>query len=125
MEPKSERRLLSLHPIEVYCKRILRGVAVAVLIVSGSLGIGTCGYHLLEGLPWIDAIYNASMILTGMGPVDTLRTTAGKLFASGYALFSGVVFLTTSAILFAPVLQRFLHRFHLEITDEEGTRPKE
>jgi len=95
-----------------------------MLLVGVSLGIGMCGYHFLERLSWIDALYNASMILTGMGPADTLRTAAGKLFASGYALFSGVVFLTTAAVLFSPVFHRFLHRFHLEVADDDGG-PKE
>jgi hypothetical protein len=88
-------------------------------LILGALGLGTFGYHYLEGLPWIDAELNASMILSGMGPVAELHTTAGKLFASFYALFSGVAFIAIAGVLLAPVYHRFLHQFHLEIEDEE------
>jgi hypothetical protein len=88
---------------------------VALGIVIGSLGIGVLGYHFIEGLPWVDALLNASMLLGGMGPVNALQTTAGKLFASFYALYSGVVFLVIAGIIFAPLFHRFLHRFHLEV----------
>jgi hypothetical protein len=98
----------------IFIRRLGANAAIAALIVLLSLAIGAAGYHWTEHLPWIDAVLNASMILTGMGPVDTLHTEAGKLFASAYALFSGVVFLTMIAVLFAPLLHRFLHRFHLE-----------
>jgi hypothetical protein len=72
------------------------------------------GYHYFGELSWLDALLNASMILSGMGPVNELRTTAGKLFATFYALFSGVAFITIVGVLFAPVIHRFLHKFHLE-----------
>lgn len=101
-----------------FLARAMRNVAIAIGIVLAALAIGTAGYHYLGGLSWIDALLNSSMILTGMGPVNTLDTLAGKLFATAYALFSGVVFLTMVAVLFAPLLHRFLHRFHLEF--EEG-----
>jgi len=96
------------------------GVALAMIVVS--LGIGTVGYHVFGGLAWVDALLNASMILTGMGPVDAMRTTAAKLFASGYALFSGVAFLSIVGLMLAPVVHRFLHHFHLEIEDQEDRR---
>ena len=90
----------------------------------GSLAFGAIGYHALADLPWLDATLNAAMILTGMGPVDPLRTPAAKLFGIFYALFSGVAFLTMVAVLFAPVAHRFLHRFHLDIArDPEDARP--
>lgn len=79
-----------------------------------SLALGAAGYHFTEGMPWLDALLNASMILTGMGPVNILQTAAGKLFATFYALFSGIAFLTTVAILFAPIIHRFLHRLHVQ-----------
>jgi hypothetical protein len=101
-----------------FIARLLRNALIAGGIVAASLAIGTAGYHFLGGLTWIDALLNSSMILTGMGPVNVLDTLQGKLFASAYALFSGVVFLTMIAVLFAPLLHRFLHRFHLEF--EEG-----
>jgi hypothetical protein len=78
------------------------------------LFIGILGYHLTENLGWLDSLLNASMILGGMGPVDTLKTSGGKLFASFYALFSGVVFLITMSVVLAPILHRFLHKFHLD-----------
>ncbi len=93
--------------------------------MAGSLALGVLGYHLLAGLSWLDALVNASMILTGMGPVNPIETAAGKLFASLYALFSGVAFLTIVAVLLAPAVHRFLHRFHLELAGdpEDGERP--
>jgi len=94
--------------------RILRHVAIALGIVLVSLGIGIIGYRVFEGLSWIDATVNASMILGGMGPVNQLYTNAGKLFAAFYALFSGIVFLVAVAVILAPVVHRLLHRFHIE-----------
>jgi len=83
------------------------------------------GYHLVAGLSWIDALVNASMILTGMGPVDQMTSVGAKLFASFYALFSGVAFLTSVAVLLAPAVHRFLHRFHLDLAGdaEDGKQP--
>ena len=82
-----------------------------------SLAIGTVGYAHFAHLPAIDAFLNAAMILTGMGPVDRMETTAGKIFAGIYALYSGVAFLTFCGVLFTPVFHRFLHKFHLPIKD--------
>ena len=97
----------------VFAKRLaLNGIA-GLLLLTFSLGIGVIGYHFLEGLSWIDSLLNASMILGGMGPVAPLQTEAGKLFASFYALYSGVVLLAGVGILAAPIFHRFLHRFHL------------
>lgn len=87
-------------------------------LVAFSLGLGAAGYHFLAALPWIDATLNASMILTGMGPIATLATPAAKLFGIFYSLYSGVAFLTFAAVLFAPVIHRFLHRFHLDMYDD-------
>jgi hypothetical protein len=104
-----------LAPRAVFLRHLLRNASFAAAFVAGSVGFGAVGYHWLQGLPWLDATLNAAMILTGMGPVDTLTVPAAKLFAIGYSLYSGVAFLTMVAVLFAPVLQRFLHRFHLDI----------
>jgi hypothetical protein len=120
----SERRRAPLPSRPTYFLRLLRGFLLATGLVAFSLGIGIVGYHIFSGLGWVDATLNASMILTGMGPVDPMRTTAAKLFASAYALFSGVAFLTMAALLFAPVIHRFLHRFHLELEDEDSDGPK-
>jgi len=104
-----------LPPRRAFLARFARHAAIALGIIIVSLGIGVLGYHGTEGLPWLDALLNASMILSGMGPVDPIRSAGGKLFASLYALFSGIVFITTVGVLFAPVFFRLLHRFHLEI----------
>jgi hypothetical protein len=90
-------------------------VAAAILLVA--LAIGVVGYHVTERLAWIDSLLNASMILGGMGPVDVVRTDAGKLFASCYALFSGVLFLAVAGVLVAPLAHRMLHRLHVEAPD--------
>ena len=105
----SGRRHAPLLSRPAFFLRLLRGVLLATGLVAFSLGIGIVGYHVFSGLGWVDATLNASMILTGMGPVDPMRTKGAKLFASAYALFSGVAFLTMAALLFAPVMHRFLH----------------
>jgi hypothetical protein len=97
-----------------FLRRVGRHTAAALLLVGASWLIGIIGYHALEGLSWIDSILNAAMILGGMGPVNPLRTDAGKLFASFYALFSGIVFLVSVAVLMAPLLHRMLHQLHVE-----------
>ena len=97
----------------VFAKRLALNGIVGLILLAFSLGIGMVGYHFLEGLSWIDSLLNASMILGGMGPVAPLQTVAGKLFASFYALYSGVVLLAAVGILATPIYHRFLHRFHL------------
>ena len=96
-------------------RKMARSVAIAGGIIVGALAVGVLGYRGLEGQSWVDAFLNAAMILSGMGPANELHTTAGKLFAGCYAIFSGVLFITMAAVLFAPVIHRFLHRFHLEL----------
>jgi ABC-type glycerol-3-phosphate transport system permease component len=95
--------------------RLWRSIVITVGVVVGALAIGMVGYHGLEGLSWIDSFLNAAMILSGMGPATELHTASGKLFAGCYAIFSGVIFITMAAVLFAPMIHRFLHRFHLEL----------
>jgi hypothetical protein len=90
---------------------------VAFSIILGSLAMGMIGYHFLEKLTWIDSLVNAAMLLGGMGPVAELHTYAGKMFASFYALYSGIIFLVVVGVIFAPLYHRFLHRFHLEMED--------
>ena len=109
-----------------FLRRVGRHTSVSLGIIGGSLAIGIFGYRFLEHLSWIDALLNASMILGGMGPVGELRTTAGKLFASFYALYSGLIVLVASGVIFAPLFHRFLHSFHLEVEDgdkEGGNSP--
>lgn len=101
-----------------FMRRLLRYGLFTAAIISFSLGIGILGYHYLESLSWIDALLNASMILGGMGPVDTLQTNAGKFFASFYALYSGIVLLASVGVLATPIFHRFLHHFHLELEDD-------
>src|SRR5580765_4590957 len=84
----------------------LHSLAIAACILLPSLGLGVLGYHFFGQLHWIDALVNASMILTGMGPVDPIQSVGGKIFASCYALFSGIVFITASGVLLAPVVHR-------------------
>ncbi len=108
-----EHRKQPLASRKVFAQRVVRNAGIAAGIILVSLGIGMSGYHYLEGLSWIDSLLNASMILGGMGPVDTLHTTAGKLFASFYAIYSGIVLLASVGVLAAPIFHRFLHHFHL------------
>jgi hypothetical protein len=107
-----------LTPREFLIRQLLY-LLVASMIIVGSLVLGMFGYHFLEGLAWIDALVNASMLLGGMGPVNVLHTVAGKVFASFYALYSGIIFLVVVGVIFVPLYHRFLHRFHLEIVDSE------
>ena len=94
--------------------RLFTSFLTALAFISLSLLLGAVGYHFTEGLSWLDATLNASMILAGMGPVDALRSPAGKVFATFYALYSGIAFLTIAAILLAPIVHRFLHKFHAQ-----------
>jgi putative effector of murein hydrolase len=100
-----------------FARRMLRYSLVTTAIILFSLVIGMIGYHYFESLSWIDSLLNASMILGGMGPVNALQTNAGKIFASFYALYSGIILLASVGILVTPIFHRFLHRFHLEIED--------
>ncbi len=109
-EHKSEPLL----PFRKFLRRLLRHVSVGILVIFGSLWIGVLGYHGIAGFSWIESLLNASMILGGMGPVDPLRTSGAKIFASCYALFSGVIFLVVVGIMVAPVAHRVMHRLHLE-----------
>ncbi len=100
---------------EQFIRRQIKYTIFSILILIFSIGVGTIGYHIYGELAWIDAFLNASMILTGMGPVDHLNTNAGKIFSALYALFSGVAFLSFMAVLFTPIYHRFLHKFHLNL----------
>ena len=101
-----------LHPA-LFRRRLLLHVAIGLGLMAVALGIGVLGYRLTEGMSWLDALLNASMILGGMGPVSELHSDGAKLFASIYALFAGVVFIALTGVLLAPILHRLMHRFHL------------
>jgi hypothetical protein len=115
---ETSNRLPKLVPRRVFVRRFGRGVAVATTFVLGGLALGAAGYHVFENLGWLDATLNASMLLAGEGPIAPLHTTAGKVFATWYAIFSGVVFLSAISTMMAPVAHRFLHKFHLELGDD-------
>jgi hypothetical protein len=113
-----------LLPLNRFYQRLFNNGIIAFAIITVSLGIGVAGYMGFAHLKLVDAILNASMILGGMGPVDMLTDDSAKLFASFYSLFSGITFLTTVAVLFAPIVHRFFHRFHLESEVDEEQQEK-
>lgn len=117
-----ERRGTPLVARGIFLKRLAAHFGVAALLVAGSLACGMAGYWYFEKLPWLDAFLNAAMLLGGMGPVTIPTTPTGKLFAGLYALYSGMIFLVVVAIIMAPVVHRFLHRFHLADDDARGDR---
>jgi hypothetical protein len=110
---KFEHRHQPLASRHVFVRRLVRYIGYAAIFLSVSLSLGVLGYHYICALPWVDALLDASMILSGMGPVSPIPNDAGKYFASAYALFSGVAFLGTFSIIIAPVLHRVMHRLHL------------
>jgi len=117
-----EHKHQPLLPRQEFIQRMLLYTAIAVGIISGSIFMGMLGYHVYEGLSWVDAFVNAAMILGGMGPVNPLKTDAGKYFAGFYALYSGLVFLLAAGVLLAPVIHRLFHHFHLDIEEEGKTQ---
>ena len=112
-----EHHTKPLLPRAEFYRRLARSVSLGLGVAAGSLCVGMVGYHHFEKMGWVDSYVNAAMILSGMGPVGSLNTTAGKIFAGSYALFSGLAFITSIGIIFTPVYHRFMHKFHLE--DEE------
>jgi hypothetical protein len=101
---------------------VARYFGFALQILGFGLGVGILGYHFIARLGWIDSFLNASMILGGMGPVDTLHSAAAKVFASCYALFSGLAFIGIASVIFTPFAHRILHRFHLDQEDRAQSR---
>lgn len=113
--PKYEHKSQPLASKKTYKKRLYKNSLLAFAFLAICLITGIVGYAILGPMPWIDAVHNASMILSGMGPVlDKPLSTAGKIFSSFYALFSGVAFISTIGLLIAPVVHRFFHRLHVE-----------
>jgi hypothetical protein len=111
-----EKRHQPILTFDRFILRMLRYALVSAAIIFLSLMVGVLGYRHFAGLGWVDSFLNASFILTGMGPVDPMRTDAAKIFASLYALFSGVIFLSAAAVLLSPVAHRVLHFCHVEET---------
>ena len=112
-----------LAPRAVFLKRVMRSLAIGLALLGIALLVGIAGYHWIAGLDWIDSLLEASMILGGMGPINPLGTTGSKLFASVYALFSGVIFIALMGIVLSPLAHRMLHRFHLD-DDERKKKPQ-
>ncbi len=109
---KFEHHSEAVLPQEQWLKRIAHTAWLAFFIIVAALGGGILGYHFIAGLGWVDAILEASMILGGMGAVSPMPNDAAKLFASAYALLSGLIFISVTGIVLAPFLHRMLHHFH-------------
>jgi len=108
-----ERKHERIAPVSVFVRRLAVSALVAGALISVALFIGISGYHWIAGLGWADSLLEASMILGGMGPVNQIKTTGAKVFASGYALFSGLMFIAVMGIVLAPVAHRVMHLFHV------------
>jgi hypothetical protein len=112
-EKKAERIL----PVHLFARRMAYAVLLWLSLMAVALSIGVAGYYWIADLTLVDAIMNASMILTGMGPVSALSSTAAKLFASAYAIFCGLIFISLMGVFLVPIAHRMLHRFHMDDTD--------
>ena len=119
-----EKRYESLMPSHQFILRVIRSIIIGLLIIVFAELVGMIGYHVFEDMGWVDAFVNAAMILSGMGPLTPLNTVGGKIFAGFYALFSGLAFILIVGIIFAPIVHRFFHRFHLDV-DTDIKKKKE
>ena len=109
-----ERKHQKIAPVSIFVRRLAAYIGIAILFILVALFIGIAGYHWIAGFNWVDSLLNASMILGGMGPVNLLTNTNAKVFASLYALFSGLVFIAVMGIIFTPIVHRILHKFHFD-----------
>lgn len=116
---KLEQRHEKLAPVGVFATRMGVFVGIAAGMIGVALSIGIAGYHWLAGLGWVDSFLEASMILGGMGPVNPLQTDGAKIFASVYALFSGLVLIGVMGVILSPIVHRVMHAFHVEAGDKE------
>jgi hypothetical protein len=117
---KLEHRKQKVVPFPQFLVRVMRYASVSAILIIFSIGIGTIGYHYFGQLNWIDSFHMSCMILTGMGPVVEMKTNDAKIFSSFFALYSGVAFLSITAVFFAPIIHRLLHILHVE-NDEDKT----
>ena len=111
-----ERRGQPIAPRRKFIARMLVAIGMWMILTFVGLAIGIAGYADFEGMSFVDAFVNAAMILSGMGPVGELKTTAGKVFAGSYAIFSGLIIVIATGVVLAPIFHRVLHRFHVETT---------
>ena len=118
-EIKFENRKQRVLPLTNFLFRLARYGVFAIVLIVFSVGIGTLGYKHFGNLNWIDSFYMARMILTGMGPVSEMTTNSSKLFSSFYALYSGIAFLSITAVFFAPIIHRLLHILQVEKSESE------
>lgn len=107
-----------IFPKHTFLQRLARGIIISFILIFIALYVGMIGYHWFEHMSWSDAFVNAAMILSGMGPMGTLSTTAGKIFAGVYALFSGLFFIAIVGLIFMPLVHRLFKKWHIE--DERG-----
>jgi hypothetical protein len=114
-----ERRHQQLAPLPVFIRRVAVSLALSICLILVVLSFGIAGYHWIARFDWVDSLLEASMILAGMGPVNQLTTTASKIFASGYALFSGLIFIAVEGVGLSPIFHRMLHKFHIDDQDIE------
>jgi TRAP-type C4-dicarboxylate transport system permease small subunit len=112
-----ERRHEKLAPVSVFVKRLVGSLAIALGLIAVALMIGIAGYRYIAGFSWVDSLLEASMILGGMGPVNQLPNDHAKIFASAYALFSGLIFIAVMGLVLSPVVHRILHKFHVDEKD--------
>ena len=119
-----ERRHERLAPLGVFIRRMLSSLGIALSMIFVALALGIAGYHWIAGFNWIDSLLEASMILAGMGPVNPLTTDYAKVFASVYALFSGLVFIGIMGVVLTPLAHRMMHKFHLDNKDREKSVSK-
>lgn len=114
MQDKKENQIKNHKPRNLYL-HLLRNLIIGLLLIAMALFLGMWGYHYFEGMSWVDAFINASMILSGMGPVSLLQTEHGKIFAGFYALFSGLAFIMIVAVMLSPVIHKFFRKIHMEV----------
>ncbi len=119
MKINLEHRRQKVAPFPKFLLRLVRYALFSGMLITFSVFVGILGYHFFGKLNWLDSFHMSSMILTGMGPVADMKTDNAKIFSSFFALYSGVAFLSITAVFFAPIVHRFLHILHVEKNDDE------